>query len=90
VAEQIETEARYAVYLERQAEDAERFRRDDAVPLPVLDYVAIAGLSNELREKLERARPSTVGQAARIDGMTPAAIMLLLTEARRAGNRSAA
>jgi tRNA uridine 5-carboxymethylaminomethyl modification enzyme len=90
VAEQIETEAHYAVYLERQADDAERFRRDDAMPLPVLDYAAIAGLSNELREKLARARPSTVGQAARIDGMTPAAIMLLLTEAKRAGNRSAA
>jgi tRNA uridine 5-carboxymethylaminomethyl modification enzyme len=90
VAEQIETEARYAVYLERQADDAERFRRDDALPLPVLDYAAIAGLSNELREKLERARPSTVGQAARIDGMTPAAVMLLLTAAKRGGNRSAA
>jgi tRNA uridine 5-carboxymethylaminomethyl modification enzyme len=90
VAEQIETEARYAVYLERQAEDAEHFRRDDAMPLPALDYSAIAGLSNELREKLERARPSTVGQAARIDGMTPAAVMLLLTAAKRTGNRSAA
>jgi tRNA uridine 5-carboxymethylaminomethyl modification enzyme len=90
VAEQIETEAHYAVYLERQAEDAERFRRDDAMPLPVLDYAAIAGLSNELREKLARARPSTIGQAARIDGMTPAAIMLLLTEVRRTGKRPAA
>jgi tRNA uridine 5-carboxymethylaminomethyl modification enzyme len=90
VSEQIETEARYAVYLERQAEGAERFRRDDAMPLPALDYATIAGLSNELREKLARARPSSVGQAARIDGMTPAAIMLLLTEAKRIGNRSAA
>jgi tRNA uridine 5-carboxymethylaminomethyl modification enzyme len=90
VAEQIETEARYAVYLERQAEDAERFRRDDAVPLPALDYAAVPGLSNELREKLARARPATVGQASRIDGMTPAAIMLLLTEAKRRRDRSAA
>jgi tRNA uridine 5-carboxymethylaminomethyl modification enzyme len=90
VAEQIETEARYAVYLQRQAEDAERFRRDDAMPLPALDYAAIPGLSNELREKLARARPATVGQASRIDGMTPAAIMLLLTEAKRRRDRPAA
>jgi tRNA uridine 5-carboxymethylaminomethyl modification enzyme len=90
VAEQIETEARYAVYLERQAEDAERFRRDDALPLPALDYAIIPGLSTELREKLARTRPATLGQASRIDGMTPAALMLLLTEAKRRENRSAA
>ena len=90
VAEQIETDARYAVYLERQAEDAARFRQDDATPLPLLDYTEIPGLSNEMREKLLRARPATVGQASRIDGITPAAIMLLLTEAKRLKSRSVA
>ncbi|MBN8993839.1 MAG: tRNA uridine-5-carboxymethylaminomethyl(34) synthesis enzyme MnmG [Rhizobiales bacterium] len=83
VSEQIETDARYAVYLERQAEDAERFRRDDATPLPALDYGAVPGLSNELREKLGRVQPRTMGQASRIDGMTPAALLLLLREAKR-------
>ncbi|MEZ5773451.1 MAG: tRNA uridine-5-carboxymethylaminomethyl(34) synthesis enzyme MnmG [Hyphomicrobiaceae bacterium] len=78
------TDARYAVYLERQAEDVSQLRRDEAVSLgEELDYGAIAGLSAELRQKLERARPATLGQAGRIDGMTPAALMLLLAHAHR-------
>ena len=86
IAEQIETDAKYAVYLARQAEDVERFRRDEALPLPdAMDYAAIAGLSMELRQKLGAVRPRTVGQADRIDGMTPAALALVALHARRAG-----
>jgi tRNA uridine 5-carboxymethylaminomethyl modification enzyme len=86
IAEQIETDAKYAVYLARQAEDVERFRRDEALPLPdAIDYSAIAGLSMELRQKLSVVRPRTIGQADRIDGMTPAALALVALHARRAG-----
>jgi tRNA uridine 5-carboxymethylaminomethyl modification enzyme len=86
IAEQIETDAKYAVYLARQAEDVERFRRDEALPLSKsIDYASIAGLSMELRQKLATVRPRTVGQADRIDGMTPAALALVALHARRAG-----
>jgi tRNA uridine 5-carboxymethylaminomethyl modification enzyme len=86
IAEQIETDAKYAVYLARQAEDVERFRRDEALPLSEsIDYAAIAGLSMELRQKLATVRPRTVGQADRIDGMTPVALALVALHARRAG-----
>lgn len=84
VSEQIEIEARYSVYLDRQSADIAAFRRDEGVKLgAALDYGALAGLSNELREKLEAARPTTLGQAARIDGMTPAALTLILAETKR-------
>jgi tRNA uridine 5-carboxymethylaminomethyl modification enzyme len=84
VAEQIEVDARYSVYLERQDADIAAFRRDEAVGLPdELDYGGLAGLSNELREKLHTVRPATLGQAARIEGMTPAALTLVLAEAKR-------
>jgi tRNA uridine 5-carboxymethylaminomethyl modification enzyme len=86
IALQLETDAKYAVYLERQAEDVERFRRDEALPLPAsLDYASIAGLSIELRQKLGFVRPRTLGQANRIEGMTPAALALVGLHARRAG-----
>jgi tRNA uridine 5-carboxymethylaminomethyl modification enzyme len=86
IAEQLETDAKYAVYLERQTEDVERFRRDEALALPAaLDYAAIPGLSNELRQKLGTVRPRTLGQADRIEGMTPAALALVALHARRAG-----
>jgi tRNA uridine 5-carboxymethylaminomethyl modification enzyme len=86
VAEQIEIDARYAVYLERQSTDIEAFKRDEGVALPEeLEYGRLAGLSNEVREKLEAARPATLGQAARIEGMTPAALTLVLAEAKRCG-----
>lgn len=84
VCEQIEIEARYSVYLDRQNADIAAFKRDEGVGLSAtLDYGALAGLSNELREKLEAARPATLGQAARIDGMTPAALTLILAETKR-------
>jgi tRNA uridine 5-carboxymethylaminomethyl modification enzyme len=91
VAEQIEIDARYAVYLVRQDEDIAAVQRDEAVELsPDLDYRALAGLSNELREKLGRVRPTTLGQASRIEGMTPAALTLVLAETRSWGIRTSA
>ncbi|GJD52621.1 tRNA uridine 5-carboxymethylaminomethyl modification enzyme MnmG [Methylobacterium crusticola] len=85
VADRLRTDATYAVYLDRQRSDIAAFRRDEAVILPpALDYAGIAGLSNELRAKLDRVRPHTLGQAARIEGVTPAALTLLAAHARRA------
>ena len=84
-AEQVAIECRYAGYLDRQAADIEMFRRDERLALPsALDYRAIGGLSGEAVEKLDRARPGTVGQAARIPGITPAAVTALLRHVRRA------
>jgi tRNA uridine 5-carboxymethylaminomethyl modification enzyme len=84
IAEQLATDAKYAVYLERQAEDVARFRRDEALGLPDgIDYESIPGLSAELRQKLGAVRPRTLGQADRIDGMTPAALALVAVHARR-------
>jgi tRNA uridine 5-carboxymethylaminomethyl modification enzyme len=84
ILRQLERDARYAPYLERQAKDVARLRRDEAVPIPAsLDYRHIAGLSGELRQKLEAVRPETVAQAARIEGMTPAALTLVLLRARQ-------
>ena len=81
----LETDARYAVYLDRQQADIDSFRRDEELKLPeTLDYGAIAGLSAELRGKLAYLRPRTIGQAQRIDGMTPSALTLLAARARRA------
>jgi tRNA uridine 5-carboxymethylaminomethyl modification enzyme len=91
VSEQIDADARYSVYLDRQRADIEGFRRDEAVAIPDdLDFAALSGLSNELREKIDGARPGTLGQAARIDGMTPAALTLVLAEIKRRGRRQAA
>ena len=85
VATQIEADAHYAEYVHRQARDvALRARSENTALPPDLDYAAIAGLSAELREKLSRVRPATLGQAERIDGMTPAAILLVLGAATRA------
>ncbi|HRF08106.1 MAG TPA: tRNA uridine-5-carboxymethylaminomethyl(34) synthesis enzyme MnmG [Xanthobacteraceae bacterium] len=84
IAEQLEIDAKYSVYLERQREDAERFRRDESLGLPEgMDFEAIPGLSNELRAKLNTVRPRTLGHANRIEGMTPAALGLLALHARR-------
>ncbi|MCF4124068.1 tRNA uridine-5-carboxymethylaminomethyl(34) synthesis enzyme MnmG [Methylobacterium sp. SyP6R] len=84
LADRVCTDATYAVYLDRQRADIAAFRRDEAVVLPaMLDYGSIAGLSNELRLKLGTVRPLTLGQAARIEGVTPAALTLLAAHARR-------
>ncbi|MBK20502.1 MAG: tRNA uridine-5-carboxymethylaminomethyl(34) synthesis enzyme MnmG [Rhodospirillaceae bacterium] len=84
IAEQMEIEARYATYLERQNADIEAFRRDEALEIPPdLDLDMVGGLSNEVREKLRSARPSSFGAAARISGVTPAALTALLRYVRR-------
>jgi tRNA uridine 5-carboxymethylaminomethyl modification enzyme len=82
--EQIEIDAAYAGYLDRQDADVAIFRRDEALSLPAdLDYQALGGLSNEVREKLSAVRPTTLGQAARIEGVTPGAVTALLSHVRR-------
>lgn len=93
VAEQVEIEAGYSVYLARQEAGIAAIKRDEAVEIPPdFDYSAISGLSNELREKLERICPTSLGQAERVEGMTPAALTLLLAHLRRGrrGDRTAA
>jgi len=89
-ARQLEIEAGYAGYLARQDADIRAYRRDEALRLPAdLDFQAIAGLSNEARERLAAARPSTLGAAARLPGLTPAALVALLRYVRRAPAESA-
>lgn len=84
VARKIEIDARYARYAERQEADIEALRRESGQTLPPkLDYFEISGLSRELQTKLAEARPETLGHARNIDGMTPAALTLLLIHARR-------
>ena len=86
VAEQIECEAHYSGYLARQDADIRAFRRDEALSIPSeFDFQMVKGLSNEQREKLTAVHPSTIGAAARVPGVTPAAINLLLIHVRRAG-----
>ncbi|MCC6737308.1 MAG: tRNA uridine-5-carboxymethylaminomethyl(34) synthesis enzyme MnmG [Bauldia sp.] len=81
---QIEIEAGYAAYVRRQERDVRALRRDEAAALPPLDVDAIPGLSNEVRDRLRRVQPRSVGQAARIEGVTPAALGLLLAWSRKA------
>lgn len=84
VADQIEIEALYAAYLDRQSEDVAALRRDEALSLPAeIDYDAIGGLSNEVRQKLKAVRPMTLGQASRIEGVTPGALTALLGHVKR-------
>jgi tRNA uridine 5-carboxymethylaminomethyl modification enzyme len=84
VREQIEIDALYAGYLDRQAADVEAFRRDENLRLPAdLDYARVGGLSHEAKEKLAAVRPLTLGQAARIEGITPGALTALLAHVRR-------
>lgn len=84
VGRQISVDARYDVYLKRQEADIAAFRKDEGISVPPdFDYASISGLSNELRQKLETARPSTLGHASRIDGMTPAALMLILANVKK-------
>jgi tRNA uridine 5-carboxymethylaminomethyl modification enzyme len=84
VAEQVEVQVRYAGYLGRQQEDIERRRRHEATLLGEdFDYDSVRGLSSEVREKLQRIQPDTVGQASRIPGMTPAAVSLLLVHLKK-------
>jgi tRNA uridine 5-carboxymethylaminomethyl modification enzyme len=84
VALQVDVQAKYSGYLKRQHEEIERQRRHEQVPLPVdFDYGLVGGLSNEVRQRLREVRPQTLGQAARIPGLTPAAVSLLLVHLKK-------
>ena len=84
ITDQLEIDAKYAVYLDRQASDVASYRRDEAIELPDdLDYAVLNGLSNEIRQKLTARRPRTIGHASQIDGITPAALTLLVAHVRR-------
>ncbi len=84
VAEQVEIQTKYAGYIERQQEEIDRLRQHEATRLPTdLDYQALSGLSNEIKHKLDAARPETLGQASRIPGVTPAAVSLLLIHLKK-------
>ena len=87
IAEQIEIDAKYDVYLSRQAADVVAYRRDESFTLPDdLDYEAMRGLSNEAKQKLQQNRPRTIGHASKIDGVTPAALTLLVAHVKRGKN----
>jgi tRNA uridine 5-carboxymethylaminomethyl modification enzyme len=89
VARQVEIEVKYAGYIQRQLADIERFKHLEKIMIPEdFDYQGAQGLSNELKEKLSEVRPASLGQAARIDGMTPAAIAVLMVLLK--GRRKAA
>jgi tRNA uridine 5-carboxymethylaminomethyl modification enzyme len=89
IADHVEIDAKYDVYAKRQLADVESFRRDEGLVLGDIDYSLVPGLSNEARAKLEATRPWTVGQAGRIDGMTPAALGILAAYLRRESRRTA-
>ena len=80
----LEADAKYAVYVDRQQIDIDNFRKAEQLPLPEdIDYAALSGLSNELRDKFIAAKPITIGQAGRIEGVTPAALALIAAHVRR-------
>ena len=87
IAVHLEIDAKYDVYLKRQTADVDAFRRDEGLILGDIDYADVPGLSNEARSKLEAARPRTVGQAGRLDGLTPAALGILAAYLRRQARR---
>ena len=88
IADQVAVDARYAAYISRQEADVEALRRDEATMIPAdLDLDGASGLSNELRQKLKLHRPSTLAQASRIDGMTPAALLLLRALVKKSSGR---
>jgi tRNA uridine 5-carboxymethylaminomethyl modification enzyme len=86
IAQQAEIEAKYQVYLSRQQADIEAYKRDRALVIPVaLDYAKVGSLSSEARESLEAARPESLAGAARLPGVTPAAVTALMVHLRRSG-----
>ena len=89
IAEQLEIDAKYQVYLSRQAADIAAYRRDENLRLPEdFDYAQLRGLSNEVRQKLQSHKPRTIGQAGRIDGITPVALTLLVAHLKRNGRNA--
>jgi tRNA uridine 5-carboxymethylaminomethyl modification enzyme len=90
IVEQVIRDARYAPYIARQANDIATMRKEESLTIPAeMDYETVSGLSNELKSKLSKIRPESLGQAARIDGMTPAALTLLLGQIRRSAMKAA-
>jgi tRNA uridine 5-carboxymethylaminomethyl modification enzyme len=90
LAARLEADAKYAVYVDRQAEDVARHRRDDALLLPEdIDYSDLPGLSREMRQKFSTVRPRSLGQAGRIEGATPAALAVIAAQARRRSVKAA-
>ena len=84
VAEQVSTQIKYAGYIERQQDEVDRLHRQEATAIPIdVNYAAVDGLSNEIRQKLEAARPATIARAGRISGVTPAALSLLLVHLKK-------
>lgn len=91
LAAQIEVDAHYAAYVMRQREDVAALKRDEALAIPAdFNYAGIPGLSNEARQKLEQHRPVTLAHAGRIDGLTPAALLLVLARLKKAPKRTSA
>jgi tRNA uridine 5-carboxymethylaminomethyl modification enzyme len=89
IAEQLEIDAKYHVYLSRQAADIAAYRRDESLQLPEdFDYAQLRGLSTEVTQKLQSLKPRTIGQAGRIDGITPVALTLLVAHLRRDGRKA--
>ena len=87
VAEQVEIQAKYSGYLERQQDEIEKAKRHEQTVIPnVIDYAQVRGLSAEVQQKLSDHRPETIGQAGRIPGVTPAAISLLMVHLKKAGS----
>ncbi len=85
---QVEIDAHYSGYLERQSKDIISFKKDESVLIPIdINYELLSGLSNEIKSKLKKIRPKTLGQASRIDGITPAAIIILLSHIKKLGYR---
>lgn len=90
IQDQVSRDALYANYIARQQKDVEKLRKDELLKIPEdLDYSDISGLSSELQSKLQHVKPADLAQAARIDGMTPAALALLLGRIRLMEKRSA-
>ena len=90
IGEQLKRDALYSQYIKRQAQDVESLKRDEAQSIPAdFDYGNLTGLSNELRQKLEVARPETLGQAGRVEGMTPVALTLILAKMKQAARKRA-
>ena len=91
VAERVEIRVKYEGYIARQSDEADRLRRLEELSVPLdLDYQSMAGLSREVKEKLDRVRPRSIGQASRIPGVTPAAISILIVHLKAAGHRARA
>jgi len=85
VAEAVEVETKYEGYIKRQLEEVERFKKIEEIRIPELNYNEVQGLSTEIREKLEKIRPASIGQAGRISGVTPAAISMLMVHLKKTG-----